>query len=212
MDRPTVRILAAVAGALALAGCGSAESAVVTAPAPASSARGYRSAAALPAGILQRPVARIRLGDARGGVFDTARLRGRPYAVTFLYSTCPDVCPLIGAELRAALAALGPDARRYTVIAVSVDPRHDTAPAVRRWLEAHGEPSNFHYLIGRERELAPVWRAWHVAPQVPGDPRSAHTASIWLVDRHGRLAAILSAGTAVPTSDLVYDLRRLARE
>ena len=149
------------------------------------------------------------LQDARGGVLDSARLRGRPYALTFLYVHCIDVCPLIGYEIQAALRVLGPAARRMDVVAISVDPRGDTRRAVRRWLAEHHDPANFHYLIGSTRALAPVWKAFYVSPQTPGDPQSSHTAVIWLVDRRSRLAALVAAGVAINVGDLGHDFRTL---
>lgn len=163
----------------------------------------------LPPGLAGRPAARIRLPDARGGTFDTATLAGKPYLVTFLYANCPDVCPLIGDEIRAALEQLGPDASRVAVVGVSVDPRHDTAEAVQEWLKRHREPSQFHYVIGSEQQLTPVWKAWYAAPQIAGNPESAHTAVVWLVDREGRLTAKIGAGVAFPPAALAQDLRAL---
>jgi protein SCO1 len=129
--------------------------------------------------------------------------------VTFLYVNCPDVCPLIGAQLRDTLEQLGDDARRIAVVAVSVDPRGDTPAAVRTWLEHHQEPRQFHYLLGPQRQLAPVWRAWYVAPQIPGDPESAHTAIVWLVDARGRLTAKVPAGQSFDSDGLARDVRSL---
>jgi protein SCO1 len=54
-----------------------------------------------------------------------------------------------------------------------------------------------------------VWRAWYAAPQIPGDPESAHTAVVWLVDARGRLAAKVSAGRAFDTDGLARDVRTL---
>ena len=158
------------------------------------------------------PVAapRMRLEDAATGKpFDTASLRGRGYMVTFLYTHCPDVCPLIGAELQAALRELGKEAKKVAVVAVSVDPRGDTRAAVRSWLKVHREPANFHYLIGSEKELEPYWDAWHVGPQIAGDPNSAHTAAIYLISRQARIAAIVDAGTQVPSSNLAQNFKAL---
>jgi protein SCO1 len=194
--------LLAVALVLLAAGCGS------SAPKRPATPK-FRLGSTFPTGFLGRKVARISLADARGGRFDTAKLAGKPYVVTFLYTRCPDVCPLIGIELKSALAVLGPKAKGLLVVAVSVDPRHDSPKAVRRWLKTHGEPPAFHFLTGSERVLKPVWKSWFVAPQREGDPRSAHTSIIWLVDRHGRLAGGISAGTALPTDDLVHDLETL---
>jgi protein SCO1 len=163
----------------------------------------------LPDGLSGRPAPRIRLPDARGGTFDTRSLAGRPYLVTFLYANCPDVCPLIGQEIRIAFERLGADADRVGAVAVSVDPRGDTAEAVRAWLRRQRAPRQLHYLIGERAQLAPVWRAWYAAPQIPGRPVSAHTAVVWLVDARGRLAAKVSAGAAFDPGGLARDLRSL---
>ncbi len=172
-------------------------------------AAGLRDATILPAGLTNSPAPEIRLTDARGGVLDTRSLLGEPYAITFLYSSCPDVCPLIGEELQTALAQLGPDSHKVGVVAVSVDPRGDTLAAVRAWLKLHREPANFHYLIGSEQQLKPTWDAYFVAPQIPGDPNSSHTAAIWLVNRQGQRQAEIDAGAPVSPNDLAYDFRML---
>lgn len=172
-------------------------------------ADGFTVAEALPAGLAGRPAPQIRLADARGGTFDTRTLAGEPYLVTFLFANCPDVCPLIGVQLRETLERLGPDARRVGVVAVSVDPRGDTPEAVRTWLRRQRQPQQFRYLIGSQRELEPVWDAWYAAPQIPGSPESAHTAVVWLVDARGRLAAKVGAGRAFDTAGLARDVRSL---
>jgi protein SCO1 len=143
---------------------------------------------------------------------NTRELRGRPYTVTFLYTSCPDVCPLIGQELGEALGRLGRASGKVAVVAVSVDPKGDTAEAARSWLRRHRLPSNFHYGIGSERELRPVWKAHFVAPQAPGSAESLHTASIWLVDARGRWRTKFSGGAPVPPGDIAHDLRLLLRE
>jgi len=178
-------------------------------PAPLARVSGLRDATILPAGLTDSPAPGFALRDGRGGVLRSNDLQGEPYAITFLYTSCPDVCPLIGEELQSALSKLGPQSRDTAVVAISVDPRGDTAAAVRSWLALHREPDNFHYLMGSERELRPVWEAYFVAPQIPDDPNSSHTAAIWLVNRQGRRQAEISAGVPLSPSDLAYDFRRL---
>ena len=190
----------------ALAACGGSGGTGDGATTPA---KGFAVAEPAPPGLAGRPAPRIRLADARGGTFDTRSLAGKPYLVTFLYANCPDVCPLIGARLRDTLDQLGSDARRVAVVAVSVDPRGDTPAAVRTWLDRQRQPAQFRYLIGDEPQLAPVWRAWFAAPQIPGDPNSAHTAVVWLVDAEGRLTAKVSAGRAFDPEGLARDVRSL---
>ncbi len=201
---PIVLIAAAIA--LALHNSGGRTPSVETASAGSGP---FLTASTIPQGLANRPVPQFDLSDARGGTLSTAALRGRPYALTFLYVHCVNVCPLIGSELQQALADLRFQARALNVVAVSVDPRGDTRTAVLRWLSLHREPSNFHYLIGSQRELAPIWKAFYVSPQIPGDPQSSHTAIIWLINRRGRLAALVPAGLPIQVGDLAHDLRVL---
>jgi protein SCO1/2 len=161
---------------------------------------------ALPQGLAGRPAPTFRLADGRGGVVDTRTLRGRPYAVTFLYTQCPDVCPTIAADLSQALA----DAPGAAAVAVSVDPRGDTPAAVRAFARAHRLPRSFRYAVGDRRQLAPVWREWFVSAQL-GDPRtSTHTAAVWLVDARGRLRGMYPGGAPIAPVDVAHDLRALS--
>ena len=176
------------------------------------SAAGPFRAGRLPDGVRGHPAPRFRLRDVRGGWLSTEELRGRPYALTFLYTDCPDVCPLIGQELGRALELLGGQASEVAVAAVSVDPEGDTREAVQLWLRRLGLPGNFHYLRGTESELAPIWESYFAAPQQRGVKESLHTASIWLIDRRGRWRAKFSAGVPVAPKDIAHDLRILLRE
>jgi protein SCO1/2 len=166
----------------------------------------------LPDGLDRKPAPGFRLADARGGRLDSRSLRGRPYLLTFLFTDCRDVCPLIGREIGEALRLLGPRAAEVAAVAVTVDPEGDTPRVVRAWLRKHSLPANFHYLVGSRRRLEPVWRAYFAAPQPPGTEESRHTASIWVIDARGRLRAKFSGGIPVSPADIAHDLRLLVRE
>jgi protein SCO1/2 len=165
----------------------------------------YLTASTIPQALVNAPAPSFDLDDARGGMLSTTSLHGKPYAITFLYVHCLTVCPLIGEEIHAALAGLGPKAGGMNVVAISVDPTGDTRTDVLQWLAEHQEPFNFHYLIGTSAQLSPVWKAYHVAPQIAGDPDSTHTALIWLVSRQGRLQALIDGGVALNTRSLAHD-------
>lgn len=169
-------------------------------------------AGALPRGVDGARAPRFTLDDARGGRLSTTQLAGRPYLVTFLYAACTDVCPLIGQEIKQALRRLGTRGREVTAVAVSANPRTDTPQAVRAWLRRQRLPTNFRYLVGTRRELAPVWKAHYAGAQPPDRVESAHSASIWLVDREGRWRAKFSGGIPVAPADIAHDLRILLDE
>jgi protein SCO1/2 len=166
----------------------------------------------LPDGLDRKPAPDFRLADARGGILDSRSLRGRPYLLTFLFTDCQDVCPLIGREIGEALRQLGSRARQVSAVAITVDPEGDTRPAVRAWLRKQRLPANFRYLVGSRRRLEPIWRAYFAAPQPADTEESRHTASIWVIDSRGRLRAKFSGGIPVSPANIAHDLRLLVRE
>lgn len=181
-------------------------------PASATAGSGLRGSA-LPAQLTQRAAPPIRLRDADGRVVDTGALAGRPYAVTFLYTQCPDVCPLIGQQVKQGLEQLGPAGRDAPVLIVSVDPRGDTPEAVRVWARRQRMPPNVRYLVGSEAELRPVWAAYYATPQDVTRPEtSTHSAAVWLIDADGRRRTKLDAGQGIRPEDLAHDLRVLQAE
>ncbi|HET8757672.1 MAG TPA: SCO family protein [Solirubrobacteraceae bacterium] len=166
----------------------------------------------LPAALDGAAAPRIALRDQHGRRVDSTRL-ARPYLVTFLYTHCVDVCPLIGSEIADGLDQLGRRADDVAVLAVSVDPRGDTPAAARAWVAKRRLPRQFHYLLGAEPRLRPIWRDWYVIGAAGGlaDPRT-HDASVWLVDRRGRLRGRWSGGEPIAPEDIAHDLQVLVDE
>jgi protein SCO1/2 len=134
--------------------------------------------------------------------------RGQVVALTFLYTNCPDVCPLTAARFRAAQDDLGADAGKVTFIAVSVDPDRDTPQAVRDFSSAHGLASNWHYLVGGRAQLSPVWAAYGIGVQ-PSGASVTHNDAVYLIDRSGRERVLLHSEDLA--AELANNLRALLK-
>jgi protein SCO1/2 len=180
-----------------------------SAPPPAPGLR----ASVLPQSLDGAPAPRIALRDQRGVRIDSAQMNGHPYLVTFLYTHCTDVCPVIGSEIADAFTRLRRRAGDASALAVSVDPRGDSPAAARRWIAERRLPAQFHFLLGSPAQLTPIWRDWFVvAPHDRlTDPRT-HAASVWLVDGRGRLRGRWSGGAPIDPADLAHDLGALIDE
>jgi len=92
--------------------------------------------------------------------------RGRVVVLAFLYTHCPDACPLIAERLRSAYSQLGGARPQAAFIAVSVDPRGDTLPAVEAFLAGHHLEHILVYLTGSVAELQRVWTQYHIRAEV----------------------------------------------
>src|SRR5579871_4193235 len=75
------------------------------------------------------PAPAFTLTDQNGRQISLAQFKGQPTIVTFLYTHCPDACPLIADQVHVALTQLGPDASKVGLLAVSTDPSGDTRAA-----------------------------------------------------------------------------------
>ena len=173
--------------------------------------------------VLQPPVPayHFRLPDQDGRPVSLSRLRGRVVALTFLYTHCPDVCPLLTDMLHTAYEQLGDTAGHVALLAVSVDPNGDTPAAVRDFLAKHHVEHELTYLRGSFDQLRPVWAHYYVgsdaqdvtpeaaAAAKPGPGQVGHTAIVYVIDPQGKIVAFLPAN--FDPRDLVTDLRLLAR-
>lgn len=154
-----------------------------------------------------RPPA-FTLHDQDGRTVRLADERGKVVLVTFLYTHCPDVCPLTAARLNATLAALGRQRSQVRVLAISVDPRGDTRAAVRHFIRQHRLLPQFRYLTGSAAVLKTVWSHYNVQSlkQAGGD-RVDHTLYTLLLDRSLR-GRVLYDATATTTA-IIHDTRLL---
>jgi protein SCO1/2 len=167
---------------------------------------GFLGTLAIPA----KPAPALDLRNYLGQPVTLKEYRGRAVLVTFLYTHCPDVCPLITSNLRVALKLLGSRASQTQIIAVSVDPRGDTPAAVAGFLRAHDMLGRMQYLIGSPAQLGRTWAAWSVgSTRDAGRPDLvAHSALVYGVSASGRLTTIYPS--SFEPRDIVHDVSKLA--
>ena len=130
----------------------------------------------------------IALRDQDGKPFKLSSLRGKAVYLTFVYSHCPDVCPLMLQALGAAKRALKNPADMQ-IIAVSVDPKGDTPAAVKGFLEKRLLTGKVRWLLGTRAQLRPVWVRYNIlAKSVPETPAIIeHVSLIYGIDARGRI-------------------------
>ena len=152
-------------------------------------------------------------------------LKGRVVVLTFLYTRCPDVCPLMAETLRKSYSSLGDEASETAFVAISVDPTRDTTEEVRRFSEEKGMVDRWSFLRGTEEELRPVWQAYYVAAEPEtilgealdtdthehtGEYLIGHSTPVYLIDRSGMLRVLHTTLTLDP-QPLVNDIRLLLK-
>jgi protein SCO1 len=205
--RIVARVLVLVAlgcgGCVAGAGCGSSDSAD---PAPSSGGSELSGLILRPA----KPAPPLALRNYTGRPVSIATLRGKAVLVTFVYTHCPDVCPLIISDLAAAQRGLGKEARSVRIVAVTVDPRRDTAADVRAFLAARGATGRMDYLLGTVKELKPIWKAWGVGVSTGHNKfTDGHSDIVYGITASGDMAVVYPSNFT--PKQIIHDVPLLAR-
>ncbi len=128
-----------------------------------------------------------------GKRFDSKSLAGKPYAIFFGFTQCPDVCPTTLLEVSNHLKTLGPKADRLNFVFVSVDYERDTPQHLKAYLESF-DPRIIG-LTGTAQEIAAITKAFRVFyEKVPTSSGYTinHTATVYLMNAQGRLTGTMS--------------------
>ena len=138
----------------------------------------------------------IHLTAADGKPFDSASLAGKPYAVFFGFTHCPEACPTTLSELSRVYDELGDQAKDLTVLFITVDPERDTPAVMKDYVSNFG--GNIIGLSGTPAEVAEVAKEYRVfykkVPTSDGSYTMDHTAVVYLMDRKGQYQSIIAYG------------------
>ena len=158
-----------------------------------------------------------------GQTTSLSQLRGKVVVLTFLYSNCPDTCPLLISKIQQAMTELGSPTDEVTLVAVTVDPERDTVQRLRE----HTSSLSFYwqYLTGEPEQVKSVWDNYgiYAAPQkeemsIGGQSHAdhqgyevIHTTVVILIDKEGFQRSILLGEWWQP-AELEEKLRQLLSE
>lgn len=157
------------------------------------------------------PAPGFSLTDQNGATISLAGLRGHPVVLAFMYTHCPDVCPLTAEKMRLAAQHLGAQAGQVAWVGISVDPAGDSADSAKQFAATHGLTGKLHFLMGTREQLVPIWKAYFLPTD--GSPTrqpqvGAHTGAVYLIDTQGRERIYLDSSFD-PVNQLAPDLRSL---
>lgn len=136
----------------------------------------------------------IDLNSMDGGRYTSADIGGKPYAIFFGFTRCPNVCPTTLSDLTLDLGELGPLADKIQVLFVSVDPDRDNPASMKEYLSAFD--SRILGLTGTPAEIAGIAKDYRVfyrkVPTTGDDYTMDHTASVYLMNGKGRFVGTIA--------------------
>ena len=139
----------------------------------------------------------LRLTNQAGETIDLAALRGKVVMVTGVYASCPHTCPLILSEAKRVVGSLtAGEQSDLRVIAVTLDPAHDSPEVLAELAGMHGMKTPLYHLVtGKVPEVEGTLDRIGVSRR--RDPKTGvidHANLFILVDRQGKVAYRLTLG------------------
>ena len=132
--------------------------------------------------------------DQNGEVITEKAFAGRPTALFFGFTQCPEICPVSLFEVSTLMDELGNDRRDLQAFFISVDPARDTPEVIKNYLSPFSD--NISGITGDEAGIEALAKSWGVfikkVPLDDGDYTVDHTASVYLVDRKGRFRGTIA--------------------
>jgi protein SCO1/2 len=132
-------------------------------------------------------VADVPFVDQRGHAMSLRALRGAPFAVSFIYTRCPDphMCPLVSAKFHALQQRLP---GRASLVEVSLDPAFDQPRVLARYGAAFGaDPHRWHLLTGDPRTVLDFAAHFGILEEAQGPVKIVHSERLAIVDADGRI-------------------------
>lgn len=129
-----------------------------------------------------------------GQPFPSSRLNGKPAALFFGFTHCPDVCPTTLARLARLRQQLGKGNDALAVVFVSVDPERDTPTELGNYMSLYnGEVIGLTGTPAQVDKVKDQFGIYSRKVEQPGGGYSVdHTASVILLDRNGQFVATIS--------------------
>ncbi|MDO9418823.1 SCO family protein [Pararhizobium sp.] len=125
---------------------------------------------------------------------------GKPTAVFFGFTHCPEVCPTTLFELNGWMEMTDPDGSKLQAYFVSVDPERDTPEILGQYVS--NVSKRITGISGDPAKVAEMIKGFKVyAKKVPldeknptGDYTMDHTASVFLLDKTGQFSGTIAYG------------------
>jgi len=138
--------------------------------------------------VVNTSVPDFKLTDQDGKPFQFESARGKVVLITFVFTTCPDVCPLFTANFAGIQRSLvEKKVNDYLLLTITTDPERDSAAVLKDYAgRFKADLNRWSFLTGRRAELSKVWKAFGVNVTKTDSGQVQHTSFTTLVDRQGK--------------------------
>jgi protein SCO1 len=159
------------------------------------------------------PAPEFTLTKQDGARLSLKDLHGKVLAITFIFASCTDTCPLLTAKMAGLQSRLGTDfGSKVFFVSITVNPERDTTEVLKRYAEAYNANlSGWAFLSGTNAEISEIAKRYGIYYKKTLRGDVDHTFLTSLVDQNGTLR-VQYMGVRFEPDEMLRDLRSLMKE
>lgn len=160
----------------------------------------------------------FQLTDERGQPFTEQALRGHVTIVSFIFTRCPNLCPLTSSRMKNLQEKTFDVGDKVKLVSFSLDPAYDTPPVLAAYAKRYGaDPTRWRFVTGPEATIhslveGPFMESMQRGPDYAGGtPNILHNGYFLLIDPQLNIRGEFDSNDIHKLDELMRDARFLAR-
>lgn len=138
--------------------------------------------------------------------------KGQTSVITFIFTHCPDVCPVITANMKNIQSELA-DTSNVQFIEISFDPQRDTPSILAKYKKLYQLNDQFSLLTGQPEEVDSLLSKLEITAiktesDSLGQYNMKHSNTMYIMDEEGRIRKEYPANV-VPPKNVIEDLNKI---
>lgn len=153
--------------------------------------------------------------DQDSAVIDNKALSDKIYIADFFFTSCPSICPIMKKQMLRVYDTYK-DEKQLSFVSHTIDPKHDTIPALKKYAEKLGvDGKKWHFVYGERETVYKLARNGYftIAEEDAKAPGGImHMGYFTLVDKSGKIRGMYNGVDEKEVDNLIADIKILLKE
>jgi len=160
-------------------------------------------------------IADFKFQNQQGRWITTDSLRGKIHVASFIFLSCPTICPIMNMELKQVYQKYEGE-RDVVLVSYSIDPKRDTVEALQKYADKlQVSAENWLFLTGSQNEVLKLAEKSYYATAYPDSVAPGgftHSGGLLLVDRELHIRGVYDGTDSKETQRLIKEIAILLKE
>lgn len=148
-------------------------------------------------------------------LIDNKAMSDKIYIADFFFTSCPSICPIMKKQMLRVYDAYK-DEKQLAFISHTIDPKHDTIPALKKYAEKLGiDGTKWNFVYGDRETVYDLARNGYftIAEEDEKAPGGImHMGYFTLVDKSGKIRGMYNGVDEKEVDNLISDIKILLKE